>query len=217
VWIHGGNYNPPPRYVITTRSSVLRYARVCFIHTECNFYTQIVISTRTSVIITRPSVVLHAEYAFYTHESKFDTYACEYDTHKCDFYTLECFSNTQECDLNTHKINFYTHRAISTHTSVILTPTNVITTLRVWFIHAECDVHIQRLILHAECDFSTHECNFDTNECDYDTLGCDFHTHCDTHKSDFYTQSVTLTLTTVISTRKRLIFTRRKRFPHTRV
>jgi hypothetical protein len=35
---------------------------------------------------------------------------------------------------------------------------------------------VSNVILHAECDFHTHECNFDTNECDYDTLECNLYT-----------------------------------------
>jgi hypothetical protein len=114
---------------------------------DCDLYTKSLISTRTSVIITRPRLVSirrvrlsHADCDFtrrvcFLH--KLDTYACEYDPHKCDFYTLECYSNVQECDLNTHKIDLYmqcnfTRRVcFSTHTSVILTLTSVITTRRV--------------------------------------------------------------------------------------
>jgi hypothetical protein len=85
------------------------------------------------------------------------------------------------------------------------------------------DFHPQSVILHADCDFHSHECNFDTFACEYDThecnlymsiiydaskydtYECDTDTHeCDlyTHKSDFYThksdvykQNVIVTLT----------------------
>jgi hypothetical protein len=87
------------------------------------------------------------------------------------------------------------------------------------------------MVLHAKRDFHTHKCNFDTYACEYDTYECDYDTfECDLYtqsailyaECDFYTHnvnskhSVTLTrmnmfttLTTVISTRIRMISTRK--------
>jgi hypothetical protein len=66
--------------------------------------------------------------------------------------------------------------------------------------------------MHAECNFHTH-CGFDTHKCDHDTdEECVFNTH----KIDFYTQSVLLTqmsvimtITSVITARTNVIKTRR--------
>jgi hypothetical protein len=80
--------------------------------------------------------------------------------------------------------------------SVIMTLASVISTRRVWF-------------LHAECNFHTH-CDFDTHECDNYTQNCDFNTH----KSDFYEQSVIMKLTSVNTTRMSVISTRRVRPLH---
>jgi hypothetical protein len=81
---------------------------------ECNFWTQRVISTRTSVIYIRKVRCSHVE-------CDFDTQKCTYDTttvfqHAQEWFLhAECDYDTQECDndttkLNTHELNFNTMR-----------------------------------------------------------------------------------------------------------
>jgi hypothetical protein len=98
-------------------------------------------------------------------------------------------------------------------------------------LHAECGFHSH------EINFDTYACAYDTNECDNDLLECELYTQSvistrivilartnkyDTHdcdfntqksdKSDFYTHSVIITLTSVITSvifsRMRVILTR---------
>jgi hypothetical protein len=88
----------------------------CVEHThEFNFWTQSVISTRTSVIYLRRVWFPHAECNFQT-QFNFDTHKCDYDTYNCDF--------------NTHKSNFYAQSVMLTYMSVIMTLTKVIMTLK---------------------------------------------------------------------------------------
>jgi hypothetical protein len=113
-----------------------------------------------------------------------------------------------ECDFNTHKVDLFTQSTISTR--------------RVWF-------YTQRVVsTHNESNFDTYPCEYDTHECNNITLECNIYTHCDfethefdyavrrthdcdfkTHKSDFYTQNVILTLTSLITIRTSVIYTRR--------
>jgi hypothetical protein len=92
----------------------------CDEHThECNFWTHIVILTRTSVIYICRVRFPHAECDFYT-QSNFHT-QCDLETHKCDY-------DTHDCDFNTHKSDFYTQSMTLTRMSVITARMSVITT-----------------------------------------------------------------------------------------
>jgi hypothetical protein len=125
--------------VITTPTNVNYSSRVWFPHAECDFYTQIVIST---------------------HECVLDTYECDYDTHECDY-------DTHEFDFNTHKRYLYTHSVMygcdsytqsyfhmqcdfDIHECDLVT-LSVTSTCRVWFLHARV------VFQHAACDFKTNQ------------------------------------------------------------
>jgi hypothetical protein len=56
----------------------------------------------------------------------------------------------------------------------------------VWFIHAECDYDTHECDLHTQCDFDMQKCDNDTHDYDFNT-----------HKSEFYMQSVIMTRTRV--------------------
>jgi hypothetical protein len=112
-----------------------------FLHADCDFHSQSVISTRrvwfytqsgiythTSVILTRKSVimkltsVIHARSnVIYTRRMSF-AHAVLFWPHKCDYDTYECAINIQKSD-------FYTQSVISTR--------------RVWFIVAEREFYMQ--------------------------------------------------------------------------
>jgi hypothetical protein len=107
------------------------------------------------------------------------------------------------CDVHTHTV-------MNTRTSIISWRKVWFQHALVWFINAECDFHSHSVIsthrvyfLHAEINFHT-KCDLETHKCDYDTHDCDFNMH----KSDFYTQSVILTRMSVITTRASVIYTR---------
>jgi hypothetical protein len=112
---------------IQTFSKFKKQTLVSDEHTnECEFWTQSVISTWTSVISTRTSVIYTCRVRFLLEE--------------CDFYSQSVFSHA-ECD-------FYTQSVISTRsvmlkrtiviillTTEISTRTRVISTHRVWYWH----------------------------------------------------------------------------------
>jgi hypothetical protein len=125
-------------------------------------------------------------------------------------------SHMQKCD-------FYTHSVISTRKVWFQHAQE-------WFLHAKCNVHPHSVILHAECNFHKHTSVILTR------MRVNIHSwvwlrharkwfiHAECY---FYTQSVIPTRSvilsgtnmirtrmSVISTRPRLISTRRVRFPH---
>jgi hypothetical protein len=89
--------------------------------------------------------------------------------HDRDFKSLECVLNTHKSDFywnfHPHSVILHAECDFHTHTSVILTLTSVIKTRssgintrtilasahKVRFPHAEYDIHMQSVILHAEC------------------------------------------------------------------
>jgi hypothetical protein len=190
---------------------VIYTRRVWFIHVECDFHTQNVISIRSVRF-------LHAECNFQT-QCDFDTYKCDYDPYNYDFITV-CVWKSHKRVISTRRVwcwlvwvwlwhsrkwlrhlyvfknhtmrveitllcDVHTHECNFWTQSVISTRTNVIYIRRVWFFKTECNFQTQ-------CDFNTHKY-------DYDTHNCDFHTqsvistrkvwflHAECH---FYTQSV---------------------------
>jgi hypothetical protein len=86
---------------------------VLFLHAECDFYTESVISIRT--FGEKHECDFNAQFGFG------DTHGCDFNTHKSDFYTKNAIS--------THRVWFYTQTVIFTHTSVILTRMRVNMTL----------------------------------------------------------------------------------------
>jgi hypothetical protein len=144
--------------VIDTRMSViferkvwLQHASVWFIHVECDFHTQSVISTRRVLF---PHAVwfwhaqmslrhlqlwfLHAECDVDTHECDYDTHDCDYDTHTCQNHTL-CVEIILVYDVHMHSV-------MDTRTSVISERKMWLKHGRVWFIYVECDFHTQGAI-----------------------------------------------------------------------
>jgi hypothetical protein len=109
------------------------YDRVWHLHTESNFYTQCVILhkidiyTQSTISLRRvwfysQSVILHKGCGFHSKENNVDTFGSKYDTHEYD-------NDTHECDLCMQSV-------ISTRI-VVLTRTNVITTLTTVVKHAK--------------------------------------------------------------------------------
>jgi hypothetical protein len=175
--------------------SAISTRRVWFIHAECNFTTQSVISTRRVwcwdvwVWLRHSQNWLWHSYVIKPH-SACRNHFCVWWTHvRMQFMNAKCDFNTHECDL-------FMQSAIFTR--------------RVWF-------------LQAECDFYTYECDYDTHESDYDTstvlkphFACRSHSYVwcsyaywieQMHEFNFWTQNV-------ISTRTRVIYTRRVWFWH---
>jgi hypothetical protein len=110
----------------------LRHGWVWFIHTEYNFYTQSVISTRTSVNSARTRLVsarivrfLHAECAFYTQGTKLDTYVCTRSSVNPTRSVISESMNeipTRTSVFSTRRVWIYMQSVVSTHTRVVLTP-----------------------------------------------------------------------------------------------
>jgi hypothetical protein len=97
------------------------------------------LTTRTNVIImsvisTRMSVVFF--YFIYVVLCGFDTQKCDFDTHECDFCTQSVIS------ARTNVIHICM--------IVILIRPSVITTRKVWFLYAKCDIeHIDVMVVKA--------------------------------------------------------------------
>jgi hypothetical protein len=140
----------------------------------------IVISTRTRVISTRRVWLWHS-YLLKPHST------CR--NHSC----LWC--SHAYCDEHTHKCNCWSQSVISTRTSVIYIIQSAISTLKVWFLHAECNFHTQCDGETHKCDFITQKSDFYTHECDLHTHECDLHTHeCDLHTQELNFNSIRVTL-----------------------
>jgi hypothetical protein len=116
----------------------------------------------------------------------------EYDFHtqsgilqaECAFYTHESkreYFDTDECDYDSLECDLHTQ--------------SVIYTRKVWFTHAKCDLHTQSVI-HGECNFNKQNIGFYTQSTIFTRSVLSTHTR------------VILTLTSVITTRSSVIYTR---------
>jgi hypothetical protein len=125
--------------VITRGSSVIfpcrvrfSHAKVWFIHTECAFYTNSVISTRIVWL-------LHIR--------------CNFHKHECDFNTLEWFMHA-ECDLKKFDTQTFENEMfackIHTHSCWLV---NIIFKDTLIFQNTHPSAISTRTILHVECDF----------------------------------------------------------------
>jgi hypothetical protein len=117
---------------------------VWFLHAECNFYTQSVISKR-SVILTRRNVITTLTTVISTRKTVIFTrrvwcwHVWVWLWHSaCRNHSFVWCSHAY-CDEHTHECNFWTQ-------SVNLTRTALIYIRRVWFIFVECEFHTQSVI-----------------------------------------------------------------------
>jgi hypothetical protein len=117
--------------------------------------------------------------------------------------TLTSVITTRSSVVSTCSVILICTNVITTQKSVISTRIRLISTRRVRYSQAECDFTRRVWFLHAECNFHT-QCDFDMHECDNDTNDCGF----STHKNDFYTQSVIMTLISVIAPHTTVTYTR---------
>jgi hypothetical protein len=108
VKLHTHECNFWTQSVISTRTSVIYIRRVWFIYVECDLFTK-------SVIFTRRAWFLNTECNFYTHRVIltrsvwFLRAECSFQT-QYDVETQKFDYETLSCDFNTHKSDLYTQR-----------------------------------------------------------------------------------------------------------